>query len=62
MKPNLHFLRDKGDVSAIGYAQIATAASIFVIFGVAAVNGTLFDLLSDLAQISSAALQAVREV
>jgi len=49
-------------VSAIGYAQIATAVSILGIFGLAAAGGTLFDLLSDLAQISSATLQAIKEI
>lgn len=62
MKPTMRFLRDSRGVTVIGYAQIATVMSILVIFGVAAVNGTLYDLLTDLAQIYSATLQAVKEI
>ncbi len=62
MKPIQRFLRNNRGVTVIGYAQIATAMSILAVFGVAAVSGTLLDLLTDLAQISSVALQAVGEV
>jgi Flp pilus assembly pilin Flp len=62
MKYTMRLLRDCRGVSVIGYAQIATAVSILAVFGVAAVGGTLYDLLTDLAQISSAALQAIGEV
>ncbi len=62
MKPTMRFLRDSRGVTVIGYAQIATVMSILAIFGLAAVNGTLYDLLTDLAQISSATLQAVKEI
>lgn len=62
MKPAMRFLRNSRGVTVIGYAQIATAMSILTIFGLAAAGGSLFDLLSDLAQISSAALQAIGEV
>lgn len=62
MKSAMRLLRDSRGMSVIGYAQIATAMSILAIFGVAAVSGTLYDLLTDLSQISSAALQAIGEV
>ncbi len=62
MKSAMRLLRDCRGVSVIGYAQIVTAVSILGVFGVAAASGTLYDLLSDLAQISSAALQAIGEV
>ena len=62
MKPTMRFLRDSRGVTVIGYAQIATVMSILVIFALAAVNGTLYDLLTDLAQISGATLQAVTEI
>ena len=62
MRLTKRLLRDCRGVSAIGYAQIATAVSILGIFGLAAAGGTLFDLLSDLTQISSATLQAIKEI
>ena len=62
MKHTMRLLRDSRGVTVIGYAQIATAVSILGIFGVAAAGGSLYDLLSDLAQISNAALQAIGEV
>ncbi|MCZ6861189.1 MAG: Flp family type IVb pilin [Alphaproteobacteria bacterium] len=62
MKPTMRFLRDSRGVTVIGYAQIATVISILAIFGIAAVSGNLYDLLTDLTQISSAALQVFKEI
>ncbi|MHA1537046.1 MAG: hypothetical protein ACTSUD_05790 [Alphaproteobacteria bacterium] len=62
MKQTMGFLRNFRGLTVIVYAQIATALSILAIFGVAAIGGGLYDLLTDLALLSSAALQAFGEI
>lgn len=62
MKSAMRLFRDNRGITVIGYAQIATALSIVAIFGVAAIGGNLYDLLTDLGQFSNAALQAIGEV
>ena len=62
METMVRLLRDRRGVGVIGYAQITTAASILAVFGVAAVSGNLYDLLTDLALLSEAAFQAFGEV
>jgi len=62
MNPTMNFLKNNRGVTVIGYAQIATAMSIVAIFGLAAVSGSLYDLLTDLSQFSNAAVQAIGEI